>query len=88
METTFLRERTIAKNIAESINKTLVTALLLFLGIIVALTYSFLSQILLTRLALGTCQGFSSKEEMISSFNNGNTRLDKDHDGIPCESRW
>jgi hypothetical protein len=34
----------------------------------------------------GTCKSFSSCAEAMRSFKSGNTRLDGDHDGIPCES--
>jgi hypothetical protein len=33
-----------------------------------------------------SCKDFSSCEEAMKSFKSGNTRLDGDKDGIPCES--
>lgn len=33
-----------------------------------------------------TCSSFVSYEDALNSFNKGNSELDADHDGIPCEN--
>ncbi|QNJ32760.1 excalibur calcium-binding domain protein [Synechococcus sp. PROS-9-1] len=33
-----------------------------------------------------TCKTFSSCEEAVRSYKSGNSRLDRDKDGVPCES--
>ena len=33
-----------------------------------------------------TCKSFNSCEEAVRSYRSGNSRLDRDKDGVPCES--
>ena len=33
-----------------------------------------------------TCKSFSNCEEAVESLRSGNSRLDRDKDGVPCES--
>jgi len=46
-----------------------------------------LSAQLLQPKGLATCGSFASRADIIEAYNNGNTNLDRDHDGIPCEGR-
>jgi len=32
------------------------------------------------------CSSFKTCKEAVASYKNGNSKLDRDHDGIPCES--
>ncbi|MCP9796199.1 excalibur calcium-binding domain-containing protein [Cyanobium sp. Lug-B] len=50
-------------------------------------------QVLLGALLVGSgtalaqnCSSFSNCAEAVRSYNEGNTKLDRDKDGIPCES--
>ena len=33
-----------------------------------------------------SCSSFNSCKEAVASYKNGNSKLDRDKDGIPCES--
>ena len=33
-----------------------------------------------------TCKSFNSCEEAVRSYKSGNSKLDRDKDGVPCES--
>ena len=33
-----------------------------------------------------TCKSFNSCEEAVRSYRSGNSKLDRDKDGVPCES--
>jgi hypothetical protein len=56
-------------------NRTLIASLLL--GGLIITSGSAMAQ---------SCSSFNSCKEAVASYKNGNSKLDRDKDGIPCES--
>lgn len=69
------------------INKTLYKASIVAWALVVILTALIFWILLTPKGATGNCASFGSYADILVSLHKGNTGLDGDHDGIPCESR-
>lgn len=63
----------------------------LAIGILFALAVSLVANFMFfvrlseTKVAKQTCASFGSYADALQAYNKGNTRLDKNHNGFPCE---